>query len=145
MRRNFLTLLLWITSCSLCCTPGTIEVDDAYMPTPLNTRAAAVYLRITNNSELGAILTGGRADIASRVEVHRTEELEGLVKMKRLSETLVPAGDTVEFRPGALHLMLLDLNRIPEPGTEIELTLTFKHQPDRVIKIPVVSPQDALK
>tara|TARA_B100001939_G_scaffold348200_1_gene373814 strand:- start:57243 stop:57590 length:348 start_codon:yes stop_codon:yes gene_type:complete len=115
------------------------------MPTPLNTRAAAVYLRITNNSELGAILTGGRADIASRVEVHRTEELEGLVKMKRLSETLVPAGDTVEFRPGALHLMLLDLNRIPEPGTEIELTLTFKHQPDRVIKIPVVSPQDALK
>lgn len=144
-RLHYLLPLLLLSQFSIFCHPGNLSVQDAYSPAPLNDRSAAIYFRIENDTGESIVLTGGHTEVARKVEMHRTEISNGLVRMVRLPEIPVASGESLEFRPGGLHFMLVDLTGIPEAGTEIELTITFKNQPDRIIRIPVVSPGDALE
>jgi copper(I)-binding protein len=58
--------------------------------------------------------------------------------MVRLAEVPVPAGATVRFEPGGLHVMLLDIVAPLTPGMEVELTLRFATAEAVTIKLPVV-------
>lgn len=39
----------------------------------------------------------------------------------------IPGGDPVEFKPGGLHIMLVDLNRDLKAGDTISLTMSFQN------------------
>jgi hypothetical protein len=60
-----------------------------------------------------------------RIELHRTEMREGVARMIEQERVEIPAGASVAFEPGGLHLMLFDP---PEPlragdSVQIELAL----------------------
>ncbi|WP_428839560.1 copper chaperone PCu(A)C [Brucella oryzae] len=38
----------------------------------------------------------------------------------------IPSRRTVRLQPGRLHLMLLDITDVPDPGATIPLTLIFR-------------------
>lgn len=50
----------------------------------------------------------------------------GMMQMRPVERIEVPAGQTVELKPGGLHIMLLDVKRTLEPGETIEVTLEFE-------------------
>lgn len=50
----------------------------------------------------------------------------------------VPARDVVLFEPGGKHVMLLALERVLEPGQEIELELRFRRAGAVRMTVPVV-------
>ena len=45
--------------------------------------------------------------------------------MAKIDGLDVPAGATVDFRPGGLHLMLFQLKRAFQPGATAAVTLRF--------------------
>jgi copper(I)-binding protein len=87
---------------------------------------AAGYLSIRNESPFLEVLDSVRADVAERVELHRTD-LEGdVMRMRRVGSVDVPSGKVVELAPGGLHLMLMDLNRPLEVGQTVTMELHFR-------------------
>ena len=49
----------------------------------------------------------------------------GMMTMVEVASVDIPAGGTVEFKPGGYHLMFMDLVGTLTPGQTIDLTLTF--------------------
>ena len=67
-----------------------------------------------------------RSPVAGIVEVHEMR-LEGDVMRMRAAPVLpLPAGQTVELKPGGYHVMLMDLNGPVKAGDAVPLTLVFE-------------------
>ncbi|MDX1735805.1 MAG: copper chaperone PCu(A)C [Halioglobus sp.] len=101
-----------------------LEISAAWVralpPTQPNT---AAYLTLRNGGERELVVVGASADVAGRVEVHHTRQVDGLMRMEQLQRLPVAPGATVKLEPGGAHLMLLDLQRMPAPGDEVRLCL----------------------
>lgn len=101
-----------------------VELADVWVralpPTQTNT---AAYLTVINRGETGITIVGGSADLAGKVEVHTTREIDGYMRMEQLESLSVPAGQSVQLAPGGTHLMLLGLARMPLSGDTVRLCL----------------------
>lgn len=89
-------------------------------PTQPNT---AAYLTLENTGTTPIVVRSASASIAGRVEIHTTREVDGMMRMEQLQELTLNPGQRFELAPGGTHLMLLDLQRMPAPGQNIQLCL----------------------
>ena len=67
----------------------------------------AGYLMIKNTTDSVAMLIGVSSPEFRKVEMHRTELVNGLARMARKESIEVPANGVLEFEPGSYHLMLM--------------------------------------
>jgi copper(I)-binding protein len=98
--------------------------------------AGAAYMTITNNGTAADALIGAASPVAETVEVHETVAMEspapgasaegGMMGMQPVARLEIPAGGTVELKPGSYHIMLIGLNQELKAGDSIEITLTFE-------------------
>jgi copper(I)-binding protein len=94
---------------------------------PGGVKRAVGYMRITNTGQQADKLLGGTAAGAGRLEIHQSVTSDGITRMQAVAEGLVIApGETVELKPGAVHAMLVDLQRGPRAGETIKGTLMFE-------------------
>lgn len=94
--------------------------------TPKGAMAGGGYMRITNAGTADDRLIGLRADFP-RVMLHDTQEKDGIARMMHLETLDIPAGETVVFAPGGMHVMFMGLDGDPfEPGETIPATLVFE-------------------
>ncbi len=107
---------------------GPLVIDQPWSrATPGGAKVAGGYLRITNTGGEPDRLIGGSADFAGRVEVHEMSNVDNVMRMKALDQGLVIApGQTVELRPGGLHIMFLDLKRPLKEGETAKGVLVFE-------------------
>ena len=110
--------------------------------TPPGARTAAAYLSITNNGDADRLLRS-TSSAAREIQIHTHVADDGIQRMVRLAELLVPAGGTVELVPGGLHLMLIDLVAPLTPGGEITLVLEFAAAAPLSIAVPIVDARAA--
>lgn len=110
--------------------PAQAVLEDAWIralpPTQSNT---AAYVTVRNPGSEPLTITGGSAALADRVELHDTVEADGMLRMQQQESVAVPAGGSVAFAPGGLHLMLLGLERMPAVGEVLELCLEIDGAP----------------
>lgn len=107
-------------------------------PTPGGARLTAGYLRITNTGSEPDRLIGGSAMIAGELEIHASEAKEGIARMRALREGLeIPAGATIELRPGGEHLMFGHLRTAIALGERFEATLVFEKAGPLVVEFDV--------
>jgi len=100
------------------------ELSGAWVRTlPPTQPTTAAYLSVHNAGAAPLSVVGASADIAGRVEMHTTREVDGMVRMEQLRELRIDPGRTLQLRPGGTHLMLLDLARMPAPGEDVRLCL----------------------
>ncbi len=101
-----------------------IVVADAVVPAPAGANGA-LYLDLTNEGDGDDELVAVHTDAAGAAEVHRTEAGDdGLMRMVAVDGLEIPAGETVRFEPGGLHVMLLDVDPVEE-GDVITVELEF--------------------
>jgi periplasmic copper chaperone A len=86
----------------------------------------AGYLQIKNNATTADQLVGARCDF-SELMLHETSITGGIASMKEISSVDLPAGATVEFKTGGLHLMFTNLKRELKVGETVDLILRFKN------------------
>jgi periplasmic copper chaperone A len=66
------------------------------------------------------------ADFAIRSEMHESMKSGGMMSMKPLAAGVeIPAGGTVAFKPGGLHVMLYDIRPDLKPPGPMPLNLRF--------------------
>ena len=81
---------------------------------------------VSASALMPVIITGGRADLATTVEIHTTREIDGYHRMEQLPQLTVAPGEQVDLSPGGIHLMLLGLQRMPTAGERTRLCLTLE-------------------
>ena len=91
------------------------------------TGTGAVYFTLVNGGSVADALLAVASDAAAAVEIHETYMESAMAKMRPVARIAVPAGRTVELKPGGYHVMLINLTRDLVPGKSIDLTLTFQH------------------
>jgi copper(I)-binding protein len=102
-------------------------------------RPAAGYLSITNPGTTADALIAASSSAASMVEIHETTaDASGMAGMRPVARIDVPAGASVELKPGGYHLMLMGVESITV-GTTVDLELTFEKAGKVQIKAEVKS------
>ena len=92
---------------------------------PPGTPNTAAYLEIENLTSESLVLRGGTVPGGARVELHATEYHGDRARMvQQASITLAPE-QTLSFRPGAVHIMIMDMKQTPMAGEMIPITLHF--------------------
>lgn len=132
--------LLAVTSLILlgACVPKEgIEVRDAWARTALPGENGAVYLTLHNYNAMDDSLTGVTADVAESAELHKSMLNHDVMEMNMLASVPLAPGETVEFAPGGLHIMLVNLAQELKIGEIIEITLHFEKSADLPVSVHV--------
>ncbi|MBB5515658.1 hypothetical protein FHS89_001670 [Rubricella aquisinus] len=103
----------------------TIDHPWARETTPM-ARASGGFMTITNTGDRDERLLSASADFA-RAELHITVTEDGVNRMMEQEDGIViPAGGTLEFKPGSYHVMFMGLTGPFIEGEEKEVTLIFE-------------------
>jgi len=107
---------------------GDLEIIHPWSRQPLPTaKVGAGFFVIANEGKTEDRLIKATATISDNVQIHEMAMEDGVMKMKELVDGLViPAGETIELKPGSFHIMFMDLKKRPIEGTAFEGTLTFE-------------------
>lgn len=107
---------------------------------PAMAPTSAVFLSLHNTTSKTRVLVGGHSSAAKAVELHTHTMQDGMMAMRQLQQIEIPAGQTVTFQPGDLHIMLIGLNHALEDGKRIDLTLDFADGEKLELQVPVGQP-----
>ena len=117
---------------------GDIAVIEPWArATPGPSRIGAVYLTIANRGGQPDRLIGADTAIAQRVEVHNTITENGMMQMRPLESVELAPGQTVQFAPNGMHLMLMGLKEPLVEGRTFELDFVFEVSGARKVKVVV--------
>lgn len=129
------------------CTAGgaqnsqSMRINEAWARPGMSGGNTAVYFIIENPSVGSDRLLGAACDAAKMVEVHMTStDAQGNSKMEHQEAVEIPAGETIRFEPGGLHVMLMNLNEDLQPGQRLAVTLQFEKTGDVQVEAAVREP-----
>ncbi len=106
-------------------------------------KATGVFMQLTSAN--GARLVGASSPVAGVGEVHEMKLENDVMKMSPLKDGLeLPAGKTVELKPGGFHVMLMDLKGPLAKDTTIPVTLVFADAKGVQTKTELTVPVNAM-
>lgn len=127
---------LMLASCSVQSEPPQIAVEDAWARATVSGQpSAAVYLTLRNSG--GEDRLTGVSSPMGRASLHSTTMDGGVMRMRPVEALEVPAGSTVELKPGATHVMLAGLKRPLEAGSTFPLRLEFDESGGRELRVTI--------
>ena len=108
---------------------GDILVNGAWSrATPNGAKVGVGYLRLTNTGPQSDRLVSLSSSAAVKTEVHEMTMKDGVMNMRPLLNGIdLDPGETVQFKPGATHIMFLDLSHPLKQGQKITAELVFEH------------------
>lgn len=105
---------------------------------PSGSDVGAGYVVIRNAGDVPDRLLSATSPQAQRTEIHETTMEDEVMRMRPVSEPLViEPGETVEMRPGGLHIMFLDVAEPFAEGDEVAANLVFEHDGERTVTLEV--------
>jgi periplasmic copper chaperone A len=106
---------------------GSLQIVNPWArATPKGAKVSAGYLIITNKGPEADRLIGGSVAPASRFEVHTTVTENGVARMRQITSLEIKPGETVELKPGGMHVMLMGLKQPLANGQTLKGTLVFE-------------------
>ena len=110
-----------------------LKAVDPWIPeAPPNARMLAGYMQLKNTGDEDIRIVDARSDaLFGRVEIHRSETIDGMSRMRRIPVLEIPAGGEAILERGGLHLMLMRPERVPVSGETV--TIELLNDADEVI------------
>lgn len=106
-------------------------------------RAGGAFLKLENRGSADDKLLSARADVAESVEMHSMTTEGDVMRMRQVTAIGLPGGQSVELKPGGLHLMLMGLKYPLRAGSSFPLTLKFERAGEVKIDVKVEAPVPA--
>lgn len=140
-RRNLVALAISAALAGLPAVAGELAIANAWSrSTPPVAKVGVVYFTLRNDTKKSDRLLKLSTPVATKVEVHRTEVLDGIARMREVAVLHVDAGQMLEFQPGGLHVMLTGLKRPLVAGTAFDLEMLFEVAGPRKVRVDVRDP-----
>jgi copper(I)-binding protein len=118
---------------------GNLEITSAWARAMLpNQPAGGGYLTVTNNGAEPDRLLGGSTPAVGKVEIHTMEVVNDVMTMRPVEGGLeIPPGETVELKPGGLHVMFMGVEDPFQEGDTLQVTLEFEKAGKVEVAFPV--------
>jgi len=126
---------------------ATVDVRDGWVrPSVPGQSGTGAFMKLA--APTGTKLVGISTPAAGVAEVHEMKMEGDTMKMRELTGGLdLPAGQTVELKPGGYHVMMMDLKGPLAKGTTVPMTLKFEDakgvKTALELKLPVGAPEGA--
>jgi len=117
-------LLLTIAICHA--DAAELTVSEAWIRALPPSVPSGGYFTLHNAGSKPVILTGAESPACGMLMLHKSENHGGMGMMMDMDSVDVPAGGTVRFAPGGLHLMCMQAGPAIKPGSVVPVTLTFQ-------------------
>lgn len=102
-----------------------VKVDGAWARASVQgQKGTGAFMRLTSKD--GARLVRAESPAAGVTEVHEMKMEGDVMKMRAVPALDLPAGKTVELKPGGYHVMLLDLKAPLAKDMSVPITLVFE-------------------
>lgn len=111
-----------------CCSAASAEivVDAAWVrAAPPGATMLAGYATLRNSGSEAVRMVGIDSKAFESVEMHRTEEVDGVSRMRPVAAIDIPPGGEAVLEPGGLHLMLIRPRQALAEGDAVTLRLRF--------------------
>jgi copper(I)-binding protein len=102
-----------------------VEVKDPWVrgTVPAQTATGAfMELRATRDMRL----VEAKSPVADIVQIHEMKMVDSVMKMRPVTGIDLPAGKTVELKPGGYHIMMMGLKQQMKDGEIVPLTLVVE-------------------
>jgi copper(I)-binding protein len=101
-----------------------VAVSDAWVRgTVPGQRATGAFMQLASPADTALVAVSSPS--AKSAEIHTMAMEGGVMKMRAIDSLTLPAGKTVELKPGGYHLMLMDLAQPLKEGDTVSMVLTF--------------------
>jgi copper(I)-binding protein len=105
--------------------PAQVRVDEAWVrATVPEQKTTGAYMSITAAKD--GKLVAASSPVATSVEVHEMKMEGDVMRMRAVAALPLPAGQRVELKPGAYHMMLLGLKQPVKAGDVVPLKLVVE-------------------
>jgi periplasmic copper chaperone A len=140
MKHRTLTQLLASSLLSLAASASfaQVKVDHAWArPTVSGQQGGGGFLAMTSSA--GDRLVSGSTPLAERLELHMMAMKGDVMEMRQVDAIELPAGKTVELKPGGLHVMFIGLKQPLALGSKVPVTLKFEKAGEVKVEFDVMS------
>lgn len=100
-------------------------------------RNGGAFMTLTNTGKTDDTLLSAESDVAEKVELHTHIHEGDIMKMRQVESIPLPAGATVEMKPGSLHVMFVNLKEPLKQDDDIAVTLRFEKAGEVVLHVKV--------
>lgn len=147
--RVLLTLILLILSpaapvhaLSVVQTGDLVITGARALPTLKGASTGIGFMEVHNKGKEDLSIISATTDIAEHTELHKHEMDNDIMRMRQLDAIPIPAGETVTFRPGGLHLMFMSLKKPLADGESfwVELALCNGDVVKRLFHVSKMTP-----
>ncbi|OHE85342.1 MAG: hypothetical protein A2579_08950 [Lysobacterales bacterium RIFOXYD1_FULL_69_11] len=121
-------------ACAVRMTGGWVRLPPVAMP------MMAGFGRIENACGDAVAVVGVHSNAFAEVSLHETRIVDGVSRMRAVPRLAVPAGGSVELKPGGLHLMLMQPRDTLTPGDSVEVMLELEGGQTRTVELAVRAP-----
>ena len=111
---------------------------------PPGAKVAAAYFTVNNPGDEALVINSASSDSIPKVSIHLSKVVDDVAKMLEQESVTVEAGESLEFKHGSYHLMLMGLKAPLEPGTSVSFELNT-NQGVLSVQIPIITPDEASK
>jgi copper(I)-binding protein len=102
-----------------------VNVSDAWVRgTVPGQKATGAFMQL--KSVDGGALVSVQSPVAGSVEIHEMRMEGNVMRMRVIPKLELPAGQTVELKPGGYHVMLIDLKVPLRKGDTVPITLKLQ-------------------
>ena len=125
-----------------------VKIESAWArATPGKTRNGGAYFVLKNTGSAPDRLVAVRGDIAKRVEIHTHHMDNGVMRMRRVKGIDLPAGASVQMKPGGYHVMFIGLHKPLKKNEQFPLTLVFERagEMNTIVSVKSVGAMDGTK
>lgn len=140
----WLTLALVAVIGLAACSPTApeITIEDAWgRPSPMVATTGAFYMNIVNTGGADRLVSAN-SESCGTVELHESVMGDnGVMSMRPLENGIeIPSGQTVELKPGGMHVMCIEKKGDFTPGAEITLSLDFENFGTIILGVEIREP-----
>jgi copper(I)-binding protein len=87
-------------------------------------QATGAFMQL--NAAKDTRLVSASSPLTPVVEVHEMTMQDNVMRMREVPAVELPAGKTVELKPGGYHVMMMNLKQQVKVGETVPLTLVFE-------------------
>ncbi len=114
-----------------------IEIQNAWLRTSGEGMNTAMFFDVVNNTDEPDTLFKVESDLAALVQIHETYSNGDMMGMREVENVVIKPHSTFQFKPGAHHVMFINLKNDIKKGEKTEVTLYFKVAGKMKVEVPI--------
>lgn len=119
------------------------QISDArIIQPPPGARVAAAYFTIHNNDTTPLTITGASSEEITNISLHLSSVVNDVARMEEQASITIEPGESLEFKQGSYHLMLMGIRDALTAGNDLPVVLDTSAGALPVM-IPIMTAEDA--